>query len=153
MKKMISTAIFVSVALLITCTNTEKKQPSTPAEADTPDSTTYPMPENYTVTDGLHTDTLIFKNFGMGDLAHFEFHDEAGKLYDFNAMQDLRYNLVADASEGSGEEGSYVANDYYVNKKFIVTWRTLKLKREPKDEMEFYYQEYNEVILLDLVEE
>lgn len=153
MKKTIFTFLCVSMALLTACTNTEKKQPSTPADADTPDSTTYPIPENYTVTDGLHTDTLIFKNFGMGDLAHFEFHDEAGKLYDFNVVDDSRYNLLTDATEDFSEEGGYAANDAYKNKKFIVTWRTLQLNREPKDEMEFYYQEYNEVVSLELVEE
>lgn len=151
MKKIILPFILVSFALLA-CTHSGKEQKSVAVTPDTTEIKSYPVPENYTQIGELHTDTFVFKNFSMGDLAHFEFQDNAGKAYDFNVVDDSRYALVGDATEPSVDNGGYEAKEEYLNKKFIVIWRTLQLNREPQGEMEFYYEKYNEIVSLELLE-
>lgn len=151
MMKYIAAVILILVCTTA-CTNNAKKQDTGAVKPDTTEIKSYTVPDNYTQIGELHTDTLVFKSFGMGDLAHFEFQDNAGKSYDFNVVDESRYALIGDAKEPSVDNGGYEVNSEYLNKKFIVIWRTLQLNREPKDEMEFYYEKYNEIVSLELVE-
>lgn len=150
MRKTIIVAIFI-LAGILACTHNAKKQNSVVTAPDTTVIASYPVPENYTQVGKLHTDTLTFKSFSMGDLAHFEFQNDAGESHDFNVVDQSRYTLVGDASQPSVDNGGYEANEKYLNKTFIVVWRTLQLNREPQDEMEFYYENYNEIVSLELL--
>jgi len=92
------------------------------------------------------SDILTFKSVAFGDMIHIFFVDKKNKEYDFGG-NITKFKLDVDATNPEDEDG-YEANKKYVNKKFRVVWRTIKLKNKPKDEMEFYYQEYDEIIYL-----
>ena len=83
----------------------------------------------------------------FGDILHLGFIDNKNKEYDFNGNIS-KIELFKDAANPSEENGGYEANRKYLNKTFRVVWRTLKLKNKPKDEMEMYYEEYDEIIYL-----
>ncbi|GEM_PF-2354114 len=109
---------------------------------------TYPLPKNYELVGTMKTNIVTYKGFQMGDLAHWEFYDEKGESIDINEITDKNndYKFVVDAQPGEESEGGYIVNPYLVNKKFYIVWRTLHLKHEPKDEIEMYYQDYNQIV-------
>jgi hypothetical protein len=108
-----------------------------------------PAGDNYIVKGELKTEILKFKSVNFGDMIHFIFIDNKNKEYDFNG-NITKVELDKDASNPDDEDG-YEANRKYVNKRFRVVWRTLKLKNKPKTEMEMYYEEFDEIIYLKQV--
>jgi hypothetical protein len=106
-----------------------------------------PPGENYLVIGELKTDILKYKSMEFGDLLHLGFIDKNNKEYDFN-NNITKVELYKDAANPSDENGGYEANKKYLNKNFRVFWRTVKLKHKPKDEMEMYYEVYDEIIYL-----
>ncbi len=107
-----------------------------------------PLPENYVMVGELETDTLTYVEFGMGDLAHYIFTDSEDVNYNFNGNES-GLSLQIDAAEPSEENGGYEANPEYLNRKFKVVWRSIKLDKEPSDVMEMYYQEFDQIIYLE----
>lgn len=106
-----------------------------------------PVAENYTVKGELKTGILKYKSMGFGDLLHLFFVDNNNKEYEFNG-NITEVELYKDAINESDENGGYEVNKKYVNKSFRVVWRTIKLNHKPQDEMEMYYEEYDEIIYL-----
>ena len=106
-----------------------------------------PPGDNYIIEGELKTDILKYKSMEFGDLLHLGFIDNKNKEYDFNGNIS-KIELFKDAANPSEENGGYEANRKYLNKTFRVVWRTLKLKNKPKDEIEMYYEEYDEIIYL-----
>jgi hypothetical protein len=106
-----------------------------------------PVGENYTVKGDLKTGILKYKSMGFGDLLHLFFVDNNNKEYDFSGYT-TEVELYKDAVNESDDNGGYETNKKYVNKTFRVVWRTVKLNHKPKDEMEMYYEEYDEIIYL-----
>lgn len=151
--------MLILATAISSCINHTQKKDNNPAENDTVaeqrnDNATKPadndliasdIPEGYTQIGDIHSDTLTYTGFTMGDLAHFTFQDKKGNDLDINKVNE-KYELLISAKNPSDENGGYDPNPEYLNKEYIVLWRTLKLNHEPKDEMEMYYQEYNELI-------
>jgi hypothetical protein len=106
-----------------------------------------PIAENYKVIGELKTGILKYKSMGFGDLLHLFFVDNNNKDYEFNGNL-TEVELFKDAVNESDDNGGYETNKKYVNKTFRVVWRTVKLNHKPKDEMEMYYEEYDEIIYL-----
>jgi len=106
-----------------------------------------PVGENYKVKGELKTGILKYKSMGFGDLLHLLFVDNNNKDYEFNGNL-TEVELFKDAVNESDDNGGYETNKKYVNKTFRVVWRTVKLNHKPKDEMEMYYEEYDEIIYL-----
>ena len=106
-----------------------------------------PTGDDYTIKGGLKTDILKYESMGFGDLLHLGFVDKNQKEYDFNGNIS-KIELYKDATNPNEENGGYEAIKKYLNKNFRVVWRTLKLKHKPKDEIEMYYEEYDEIIYL-----
>lgn len=102
---------------------------------------------NYMVKGELKTDILKFVSVGFGDLLHLGFVDKNNKEYDFNGNVS-NVELCVDAKIATEKNGGYEPDKKYLNKNFRVVWRRLKLKHKPKDEMEMYYEEYDEIIYL-----
>jgi hypothetical protein len=83
----------------------------------------------------------------FGDLLHLNFVDKENNEYDFNGnITDVE--LYKEAANESDENGGYEVNKKFVNKTFRVVWRTIKLKQKPKDIMDMYYEQYDEIIYL-----
>lgn len=106
-----------------------------------------PTGENYKVNGELKTNILTYKSMEFGDLLHLGFMDKNNKEYNFNGNIS-KVELFKEATNASEENGGYEANKKYLNKNFRVVWRTIKLKNKPKDEIEMYYEEYDEIIYL-----
>jgi hypothetical protein len=106
-----------------------------------------PVGENYTVKGELKTGILKYKSMGFGDLLHLFFVDNNNKEYDFSG-NTTEVELYKDAVNESDDNGGYETNKKYANKTFRVVWRTIKLNHKPQDEMEMYYEEYDEIIYL-----
>lgn len=111
-----------------------------------------PVPKDFVQVGETMSDTLTYTGFSMGDLGHFTFQDEQGTVYDFNDTRKSPVPLIVDAKNPNNDNGGFEANPEFVNKKFAVVWRTLKLNRQPNDEMEMYYREYNEMLYLKLLQ-
>jgi hypothetical protein len=106
-----------------------------------------PAGENYKVKGELKTDILKYKSMGFGDMLHLTFVDNKNKEYDFSG-NTTEVELYKDAVNESDDNGGYETNKKYANKTFRVVWRTIQLKHKPKDEIEMYYEEYDEIIYL-----
>ncbi len=106
-----------------------------------------PTGENYKVNGELKTGTLRYKSMGFGDLLHLFFVDNNNKEYEFNG-NTTEVELFKEAVNQSDENGGYEANKKYLNKTFRVVWRTIQLKHKPQDEIEMYYEKYDEIIYL-----
>ena len=105
-----------------------------------------PPGDNYIVIGELKTDILKFKSVAFGDIMHFGFVDKKNKEYDFwGNITEIQ--LETDSTNPEDEYG-YEANEKYVNKNFRVVWRTLKMKNKPRDEIDWYYEEYDQIIYL-----
>lgn len=102
--------------------------------------------EHWDVIGGLKTAELTFKDVGFGDLYHIFFVDDKGKEYDFNG-NSTKIELDK-AAELENDDDGIVPNKKYINKRFRVVWRHLKLKYKPRDEMEMYYEEHDEIVYL-----
>lgn len=98
------------------------------------------------VVGGLKTAELTFKEVAFGDLLHIIFTYDNGEEHDFSA-NGTDIELFKDATDENDDDG-IVANKKYLNKKFRVVWRHLELDGEPKDEMDMYYQAYDQIIYL-----
>ncbi len=111
-----------------------------------------PIGDNYIIKGELKTDILKYKSMEFCDLLHLGFIDKNNKEYDFNgeiSKVELYKGATNPSDENGGfENGGYEANKKYLNKNFRVVWRTLKLKHKPKDVMDMYYEEFNEIIYL-----
>jgi hypothetical protein len=106
-----------------------------------------PTRKNYNVKGELKTDILKYNSMFFGDMLHLTFVDNANKEYEFNG-NTTEIELFKDAVNPSVDNGGYEANKKYLNKTFRVVWRTIKLNHKPKDEIEMYYEEYDEIIYL-----
>lgn len=102
--------------------------------------------DTWKVVGGLKTAELRYKDVYFGDLYHLIFIGDDKKEYDFNG-NNTNIDLDQDATSENDEDG-YEPNKKYVNKKFRVVWRHLKLKTKPKDEMEWYYEEHDQIVYL-----
>jgi hypothetical protein len=111
---------------------------------------TIPTGNDYVIKGNLKTDILKFKSVAFGDMMHIGFVDKKNKEYDFGG-NITKIELEMGATNPDDEDG-YEANKKYVNKNFRVVWRTLKLNHKPKDEMEIYYEEYDQIIYLKQVD-
>jgi hypothetical protein len=109
-----------------------------------------PASKGYMTVGDLKTDILKFKSVAFGDIMHYNFIDPKNKEYDFSG-NITKVELEQGASNPEDEDG-YEANKKYINKNFRVVWRTVKLNHPPKDEMEMYYEEYNEIIYLKQID-
>ena len=157
--------VFVLLAVVFACTNTSKKQAqgnNLQKDIQVTEETQSikslleqlskkPLPENYTVVGELKTKTLRYADFGIGDMSHYIFIDAQNTHYNFNG-NDTDVKLIVDAAQPDDENGGYEPNPEYLNKSFRVVWRTVKLNKEPSDIIETYYQEYDEIIYLKLLE-
>jgi hypothetical protein len=106
-----------------------------------------PTGEKYKVKGELKTGILKYESMAFGDMLHLTFVDKANKEYEFNG-NTTEIELFKDAINPSEDNGGYEANKKYLNKTFRVVWRTIQLKHKPKDEIEMYYEEYDEIIYL-----
>jgi hypothetical protein len=102
--------------------------------------------DTWKVVGGLKTAELKYKDVYFGDLFHLIFIDDDKKEYDFNRNR-TKIELNKNTTTENDEDG-LEPNKKYLNKKFRVVWRHLKLKNKPKDEMEMYYEEHDEIIYL-----
>ena len=94
----------------------------------------------------LKTAELKYKDVYFGDLYHLMFVDDKKNEYDFNGNV-TKIALDKTATDENDEDG-IEPNKKYLNKKFRVVWRHLKLIGKPQDEMEMYYEEYDQIIYL-----
>ena len=106
-----------------------------------------PIRKNYKVKGELQTGILKYNSMFFGDLLHLTFVDKNNKEYEFSG-NTTEIELFKDAVNPSVDNGGYEANKKYANKTFRVVWRTIKLNHKPQDEMEMYYEEYDEIIYL-----
>jgi hypothetical protein len=102
--------------------------------------------DKWKVVGGLKTAELRYKDVYFGDLYHLIFIGDDKKEYDFNGNR-TKIELDKNATTEDDEDG-IEPNKKYLNKKFRVVWRHLKLKGKPKDEMEMYYEEHDEIVYL-----
>ncbi len=117
-----------------------------------------PLREGYKRLGDVKTDILTFTGFEMGDAAYFIFTNSSGKTISFSGndtnveliipMPDSLSESVLPSEVEPVETGGNLPNPKYLNKKFRVVWRTVQLDRKPQNEIEFYYQEYDEIIYL-----
>ena len=105
-----------------------------------------PPGDNYIVKGELKTDILKFKSVDFGDMIHFGFVNNKNEEYDFGG-NITKIELEKGTTNPEDEDG-YEANKKYVDKNFRVVWRTIKLKNEPTNEMEMYYEEFDQIIYL-----
>ncbi|MFN3272977.1 MAG: hypothetical protein ACK40Y_10620 [Cloacibacterium caeni] len=110
-----------------------------------------PIEGDYKTMGELKTDILKFKSVGFGDLLHIGFVDKKNKEYDFN-QNISKIELIKDATNPTEENGGYEPVKKYLNKNFRVVWRTLQLRHKPKDEMEMYYEMYEQIIYLKQID-
>ena len=129
-------------------TTNQKPSESTTTEVVKDTIKTYPLPKNYELVGEIKNNIVTYKGYSMGDLGHWEFRDEKGVSIDINEIADKNsnYKLVVDALPGEESEGGSKVNSELLNKKFYIVWRTLHLTHEPKDAMEMYYQNYNQIV-------
>jgi len=106
-----------------------------------------PAGENYKVKGELQTGILKYESMAFGDMLHLTFVDNKNKEYEFNG-NITEIELFKDAVNPSVDNGGYEANKKYLNKTFRVVWRTIQLKHKPKNDIEMYYEEYDEIIYL-----
>lgn len=114
--------------------------------------------EGYKMIGDVKTDILTFTGFEMGDAAYFIFSNSSGKTISFSGnstnveliipMPDSLSESVLPSEVEPVDTGGNMPNPKYLNKKFRVVWRTVQLDRKPQNEIEFYYQEYDEIIYL-----
>lgn len=107
-------------------------------------------PKDYIVDGKVKTEILIYSDCMMGDIMHYSFKDETGKTYNFSA-NDTKFQLEQEAKVPSEINGGYEANVKYKGKKFRVAWRRIRLNREPTEEQDIYYMEYDQIIYLEEV--
>lgn len=84
--------------------------------------------------------TLKYKSFEVGDFIHHIFVDEYGNEYDLNSN-----NTDIKLSEDDVE-----INKKYLNKKFVVVWRSVQQKNPAKDDS-FGDYVWNEILYLKQV--
>lgn len=84
--------------------------------------------------------TLKYKSFEVGDFIHHIFVDEDGNEYDLNS-NNTDIQLSKDDVE---------INKKYLNKKFVVVWRSVRQKEPEKDDP-FGDYVWNEILYLKQV--
>ena len=157
--------ICFSFILVCSCNNTSlNKDITTKKNSSIKDSIVFKNPFSKLITDldsvsidkdyimvgKLNVDTLIFKDVAFGDIEHFYFLNKNNKEIDFS-INSTKVKLSIDAPENE-DNGGVNKNKLFANKRFIVIWRNLKLKSTPKDEFQFYYEQYNEILFLKLID-
>ena len=83
----------------------------------------------------------------MGDAATYVFKNETGDEITFNG-NDTKFLLTVKSIEPTIENGGKDPNPVLLNKKYRVVWRRIQLDHKPQNEMELYYQEFDQIIYL-----
>ena len=116
------------------------------------------IPADYLILDDVKNAILTYADYRMDDLDYYVFINSSGNEVVFNA-NDTNFELIIPKKHTETEKflpsevheiriGENIPNPRYLNKKFQVVWRTIQLNRNPQNEIEYYYQEYDEIIYL-----
>ena len=106
-----------------------------------------PLQTGYKMIGDVRTAILTYADFRMGDAATYVFKNETGDEIAFNG-NDTKFLLTVKSIEPTIENGGKDPNPVLLNKKYRVVWRRIQLNHKPQNEMELYYQEYDEIIYL-----
>lgn len=108
------------------------------------------LPYGYKMLDSVKTEILTYTGFRMDDIRNYVFTDEAGNEILFSG-NDTQFQLAVQSEVANEKNGGFNPNPQYLNRKFQVFWRRIQLKHRPQNEIELYYQEYDEIIFLKLM--
>ena len=106
-----------------------------------------PLHAGYKMIGDVRTAILTYSDFRMGDAATYVFKNETGDEITFNG-NDTKFLLTVKSIEPTIENGGKDPNPVLLNKKYRVVWRRIQLDHKPQNEMELYYQEFDQIIYL-----